>query len=193
METQTTDARCGRRTEIMSCGVRHIVQPSCIAGIARIVSAGAPIVVVGAEVMIVACVSIAKARRTVDINWRVKAPAKRTVEDSIAGDKCECVEPGIPPPTSNPRWPAPRAPAIVREVACLVDVGFAEISGAQTAPTVQVIVLGGVAVEFLRLESQVCLQRQFVPAFHRSGLSAVGDFGFPVEDAELLIVQLEVV
>src|SRR5215469_1422378 len=193
METQTTDARRGRRTEIMSCGVWHIVQPSCIAGIARIVSARAPMVVVGAEVMIVACVSIAKARRAVDKKWRIEAPAKRTVEDSVARDERECAEPGIPPPTSNPRWPAPRAPAIVREVACLVDVGFAEISGAQTAPAVQVIVLGGVTVEFLRLESQVCLHRQFVAAFHRSGLSALGDFGFPVEDAELLLVQVKVV
>src|SRR5215469_4087529 len=177
----------------MSCGVWHIVQASRIAGIAWIVSARAPIVVVGAEVMIVPSVPIAKARRTVDVKRRVKAPAKRTVEDSIARDKCECAEPGIPPPTSNPRWPAPRAPAIVREVARLVDVGFAEISGAQTAPAVQVIVLSGVAIEFLRLESQVCLQRQFVPAFYRSGLSAVRDFGFPFEDADLLIVQLKVV
>src|ERR1700756_3878741 len=108
--------------------------------------------------MIEASVSIAKARRTVDVIWRVEAPAKRTVEDSIARDKRECAEPGIPPPTANPCWPAPRAPAIVREVACLVDVGFAEISGAQAAPAVQVIVLGGVSVEFLRLETRVCLQ-----------------------------------
>src|SRR5262252_5178690 len=112
--------------------------------------------VVGAEVMIVPCVSIAKARRSVDVKRRVKAPAKRTVEDSIARDKRECAEPGIPPPTCNPRWPAPRAPAIVREVTCLVDVGFAEISRTQTAPAVQVIVLGGVTVEFVRLESRVC-------------------------------------
>src|SRR5215469_9934988 len=137
----------------MSCGVWHIVQAGRIARIARIVSARAPIVVVAAEVRLVASVPIAKARGTVDVEWRVKTPAKRTVEDSIARDKCECAEPGIPPPTSNPRWPAPRTPAIVREVARLVDVGFAEISGAQTTPAVQVIVLRGVAVEFLRLES----------------------------------------
>src|SRR5215469_12107646 len=118
----------------MSCGVWHIVQAGRIAGIAWIVSARAPIVVVGAEVMIVPCVPIAKARRTVDVKWRVKTPAKRTVEDSIARDKCECAEPGIPPPTSNPRRPAPRTPAIVREVARLVYVGFADIIVVKTPP-----------------------------------------------------------
>src|ERR1700693_4584493 len=76
--------------------------------------------------------------------WRIKAPTKWTIEDSVSGHKRKRIKPRIPIPTFAK--PPRTSERLVRSG---VGIGFGEIARTKTGPAIEVLRFQLFLVEFL--------------------------------------------
>jgi hypothetical protein len=100
---------------------------------------------VSAEMMII---MFGRERRLKHGLERVESPAERAVENSVIWNESERVKPRVPIPISAPLAWSPRAPFFRRVKFGRINIGFRQISGSQTAPAIQVVLIEILLIEF---------------------------------------------
>src|ERR1700693_3166507 len=97
------------------------------------------------EMMVV--MAAAEVRSSKCAPWRIKAPTKWTIENSVSGHKRKRIKPRIPIPTFA-------IPPITSEriVGSGVGVGFGEITGTKASPAIEFLSLKLLLVELLGLQ-----------------------------------------
>src|ERR1035438_5164453 len=112
----------------------------------------------------IAAVPVAKVRSSKREPGRVEAPPERIEEDSVAGDKCIRIKPGVPIPSVA--IPDGRSKAACARVSPRrIHVGFGQIRGPQASPPVEIVRVRGL-VELLRLQLSSGVQTKLVAALH---------------------------
>src|SRR5579862_1789797 len=185
------ETAAGAKATVSSVGIVRTVD---------VVGAGAPVVIVSAEVMAIETAAIPVAKTAVSIEGRlvnpprrIKAPAEGTIENAVAGDKREAVIPGIPIPAGAPPARSPRSPTGVCIESGGVHIFFREIGGAQAAPAIEIILVLRLAIEFCRLSGKRISKSDFVAALDRVVGVALGHVGFAVKDAQLRSAGIEII
>ena len=141
-----------------------------------------------AEAMVPAVAeSTVKERRSVNGERGVETPAERAIENTRAGNEGVGSEPGIPIPAG----PIPPG-ATIHVQARGVGIRFGQIAGTQARPAKEVI---GVLLVVKALRFWLCAasESDFVIVTHADGAVAGEHIGFALEDADLIMIGVEVI
>src|SRR5579864_8023283 len=116
-----------------------------VVGRVSVMTAWAPGLVVGTKVMVIGAT---KGKGSgISAPWRIETPAEWAIEDSVAGDKGERIEPGIPIPAVSEPTKAARHVSLTG-----IRIGFRKVGGAQAGPAIEIFRLGCLLVELLGFE-----------------------------------------